>query len=79
MVLTAAVRFKKSNGLECHRYRYLLLKNQFRNTLLNLGIGRPSKKCALVSRKSINTSISKKCSNFMCNQQPFHRFSNGYR
>ena len=34
MVLSATVRFKKSNSLECHRYHYLLLKNQFTNTLL---------------------------------------------
>ena len=34
MTLSATVRFKKSNWLECHRYHYLLLKNQFTNTLL---------------------------------------------
>ena len=34
MALNATVRFKKSNWLECHRYHYLLLKNQFTNTLL---------------------------------------------
>ena len=34
MALSATVRFKKSNWLECHRYHYLLLKNQFTSTLL---------------------------------------------
>ena len=34
MALSATVCFKKSNWLECHRYFYLLLKNQFINTLL---------------------------------------------
>ena len=34
MALNATARFKKSNWLECHRYHYLLLKNQFTNTLL---------------------------------------------
>ena len=34
MALSATVCFKKSNWLECHRYFYLLLKNQFTNTLL---------------------------------------------
>ena len=37
MALSATLRFKKSNWLECHRYHYLLLKNQFNqftNTLL---------------------------------------------
>ena len=34
MVLSDAVRFEKSNWLECHRYHYLLLKNQFTNNLL---------------------------------------------
>ena len=34
MALSATVRFKKSNWLECHCYHYLLLKNQYTNTLL---------------------------------------------
>ena len=34
IALSATVRFKKSNWLECHRYHYLLLKNQLTNTLL---------------------------------------------
>ena len=34
MVLIVTVCYKKSNWLECHRYNYLLLKNQFTNTLL---------------------------------------------
>ena len=34
MALSATVHLKKSNWLECHCYHYLLLKNQFTNTLL---------------------------------------------
>ena len=34
MALSATICFKKSNLLECHRYHYLLLKNQFTNTML---------------------------------------------
>ena len=33
-MLSATVRFKKSNWLECHRYHYFLLKIQFTNTSL---------------------------------------------
>ena len=33
MALSATVYFKKSNLLECYRYHYLLLKNQFTNTI----------------------------------------------
>ena len=32
--LSATVRFKKSEWLECHCYHYLLLTKQFTNTLL---------------------------------------------
>ena len=34
MALSATFCFKKLNWLECHRYYYLLWKNQFTNTLL---------------------------------------------
>ena len=34
MALSGTVRFKQSNWLECHRYNYLHLKNQFINPFL---------------------------------------------